>query len=54
MTPEIIELKQREREDGKMVFTFVKNKWRNASYERKKAEDDTRRVETEQTGKDVV
>ena len=50
-TADIIDLKIGERPDGAMIFSHINGRWRNASYERRKAEQDTKRVEVEQAGK---
>ncbi len=50
----VIDLKQGPDEDGKMVFTHVGEKWRCASYERRKAEDDTKRIQEKQKRKEQL
>jgi hypothetical protein len=49
---DIIDLKPGITEDGALVFSHINKKWRNAAYERRKADQDTKRVEIEQAGKE--
>lgn len=50
----IIDLVQGQKEDGSMHFSFVGEKWRCAEFERRKAADDTKRIEVEQAGRDKL
>ncbi len=50
----VIDLKQGPDEDGKLFMNFFGDKWRCAQYERRKAEDDTKRMETKQRVKDTI
>ncbi len=48
---EIIDLRVGQRPDGKIVMSHVGGRWRNAEFERRKAEADTKRLAVEQAGK---
>lgn len=51
---EIIKLNQGEQEDGKLLMSFIGNKWRNAQYERMMAEKDTKRIEVRIKAKETL
>lgn len=51
---EIIDLKPGRDEKGMMIFQHVNGKWRNGAYERRKAEEDNKRIKVEQEGKDRI
>ena len=45
MENQIIDLAFGPNEDGRMDMTFVGGKWRCAQYERRKAEEDNKRIQ---------
>ncbi len=48
----VIDIVPGEKKGGDMHFSLINGKWRCAGYERRKAEDDTKRVKTKQEAKE--
>lgn len=49
---EVIDLHPGRDDSGNMVFSHINDRWRNASYERRSAIADTKRVAVEQAAKE--